>query len=349
MGGWSMEHASDTRVLRCYFSTWALTWRAAILVVVGGVCGIVGDAAGGSQTWAGLLWLAGAVLGALAALRYIARIITRRPAVVVTPEWIESNALSRHVAIMWQEIAAMFPYTQSRNHYVAIIPDDREVFLSRLSTWQRFWARLGSYLTPAPLSIWTSALDVSPNAFWRQLVDYGQAHVPHFAEGLDHEEPARTAEEGHEPAPDTRVDSDHEQAHVARRARRTKSQREVWVDRLSVPATVVLVMVVAFPASLLIHQDNPTLTLALLIALTVVTAGFALAALPHTRMRGFFGWCAFVGLLSTTCLAIAQGWGNAIAIIYSVVGLGLFVAMIVFSVRVNRSLQRISSRDPGEP
>lgn len=342
-----MEHASDTQVLRFYFNGWDLALRAVILAALSGACWLIGQTGGGSDLRADLLWVVGCPLFGLLALRYVIWNVSRKPAVVVTPEWIESSTLSGHVAIMWQEIAAMAPYKQSRQHYVAIFPEDREIFLSRLSAWRRFWVRIGTFATPAPFNIWTSALEVSPDAFWRQLVEYGRAYVPHVPLGVD-EESSRAGDEEQQPVEATHTSASQKHDTPSRRARRVKSQRQIWIERLSIPAAVVLAMFIVFPAWLLM-LDHPNLSVPLLAAAAAASVVFGLAALPRTRMRGLLAWCAFVSVLSAMSFAIVQGWGSVVQIIYGLISLLFFVVVVAFTARLNRRIQRISSRHPGEP
>lgn len=345
MGRRSMEHADYAQELRVRFDPWALGWRAGLLAMFGSICVLMGPRSLNMPV--SLAGMAIALPPVSVAIRYVTYIVARRAAVVLTPEWIESNALSGNVAIMWQEIAAMFPYTQSRNHFIAIIPNDRENFLSRLSSWQRFWARLGSYLMPAPFNIWTSAFEVSPDVFWRQLVDYGRAHVPHFADGLDHEEPSRLGDDARM-ADEESSGVGKEHSAIPRRARPIKSRKQRRIEQVSMIGTAVLVMIVVFPLSLLLHQDHPNLDVPVLMATVAVAVIFGLAALPRTRMRSLLAWCAFVSVLSAMGFAIVDGWEGAGQDIYGLISLLFVVVVIIFTARFNRRLQRIFSRDPHE-
>jgi hypothetical protein len=342
-----VEHAAYTQELRIHFDSWDLALRAGIITLFGGVCVLIGPR--GSNMGVSLLGLVLVAPVFLVALRFVVCIVVRKPAVIVTPEWIESNNMGEHVAIMWQEIAAMFPYTQSRNHYVAIIPEDLDAFLARLPAWRRLWVRLGSYMTLAPFTIWTSALEVSPDEFWHKIMEYGRLHVPHFTEGLHHEEPSRTGDIGNHSTQGAQVSADHEHVTTSRRARPIKSRKQRWIERVSLFGTAVLVLIFVFPASLLLHQDHPDLDVPVLVAIVIATVVFGLAALPRTRIRGILAWCAFVSLLSAMGFAIADGWGNAVLIVYVLVSLALFVVMTVFFARLNRRVQRTFGRRPDEP
>ncbi|HEU5438593.1 MAG TPA: STM3941 family protein, partial [Ktedonobacterales bacterium] len=187
----------------------SLAWRLLLTLAVSSVClglALLPDAQRPQLAILGPI-LAG-ILG-LFALQFLLGISSGRPAVLLTPEGIVNHSLFGGTQIAWQDIAAIFPYAESRQQYVGIFPRDLDSFIVRQSLWCRFWLRFYNYLAVAPFTIWTSALSVTPDEFWRQLMRYGSAYAPRLFALEESSEP----EEGpHSDSPDGRTAAQREHA-----------------------------------------------------------------------------------------------------------------------------------------
>lgn len=311
----------------------SLAWRLLLCLLVAAIClglALLPDAQRPQLAVLGPI-LAG-ILG-LFALQFLLGISSRRPAVLLTPEGIVNHSLFGGTKIEWHDIAAIFPYTEDRNHYVGIIPRDPDGFIARQSLWCRFWLRFYSYFAVAPFTIWTSALSVTPDEFWRQLSRYGSAYAPRLFASAD------STEVEDNPHGDSQDDETAGQR--ARRVRgRTGRHRDWWMLVLIVVTPLVFIGVSIALANYL-PGTSPELEATITIAAIVAGVGLLLMGLrqsPSALADLGLAWCFFLG---AGMLASAQDWSVVANVLKAMMVVEPLAVILLFRSRLNRLLQDV--------
>lgn len=324
----------------------SLAWRLLGTLAISAVCLGLAFVPDAQLSWQAILGSTFAGIFGLFALQYLLGMLSRRPAVLLTPEGIVNHSLFGGTRIEWHDIAAIVPYTEDRQQYVGVIPRDPDDFIARQSLWRRFWLRLYGHLAQAPFNIWTSALSVTPDEFWRQLMRYGSAYAPRLfasAVSAELEEGSRgdsrddeTADHREHPAPgeDPLVPPEHVVHDGAGRHRN-------WRTLTLIVVTPLVFFGVSEALALYLPSAHSELEAPITIAAIVAGVGLLLAGIRQSeRALADLGlaWCFFLG---GRVLASAQGWPAVANMLGATMVVEPLTVILVMRSRLNRLLQDV--------
>jgi hypothetical protein len=345
----------DAAAIRIPFSKLQLAWRAVGVLMGAGLAAVVTIADGQSLEVKAIGPLA-CVFFAWVALTYLGWLVSRKPAVLVTPEWIVNRsslgALGPYsfgpVAIMWQDIALLMRYQDRWHHYIALVPYNLQEMVGRQAPVTRLHLWLNRCYSPLPIKIWMSVLPVTTDELWRELQQYAKQHVPHLAEDL--------FQEGEGDSSGSRQADEHE-AELASPAAKapgaagveqpasegTTPGRKPSVVTVTTAGKILPLALPMLGAVLLVHAVAPAFELVgyfttLAIACVLLLAIGVVASQSFDRLL----WLALVFETGSLGFAVVHRWFEGAIMTFVALCAAYLIAATVVQFKVSRVLRRLN-------